>query len=71
MGLEQRPAQPPPPPPQEEGRRVVLIARCSSCNWYSSIPSNTLRMAKDADLLNDVAKQHEDRYSHLVKYKVG
>jgi hypothetical protein len=66
MGAEQKLA-----PPQEEGRRVILIAKCSNCNWYSSLPSTTLRMAKDSGLLQDTAKMHEEKYNHQVEFKVG
>lgn len=68
MGAEQKLAE---PPLQQEGRRVILIAKCSNCNWYSSLPSTTLRMAKDAGLLQDTAQQHQDRYKHLVNFKVS
>jgi len=35
----------------KEGRRILITAFCKNCNWRSSLPTTTLRLAKDADLL--------------------
>lgn len=58
------------PPVTVEGRRRIVIAKCSNCNWYSQLPTTDLRLVKDSGLLQDTAKMHEERYNHLVNFKV-
>lgn len=62
--------RPRPPVEIKEDRRLIMIAKCENCNWYSSLPTTTLRLAKDSGLLQDTAKEHELRYNHSVSFKV-
>ena len=48
-----------------------VIASCTNCNWYSSLPSTQSRLVADMGLMEDYGKAHEERYKHIVKYKVN
>jgi len=51
-----------------EGRRIIMTAICQDCNWYSQIPTTTLRLATDSALMTEIAHQHEAMYSHKINF---
>lgn len=57
------------PPVTVEGRRVMIIT-CSNCNFYSSLPTTTLRLVEDSKLMQETAKQHQDLYRHKIEFTV-
>ena len=55
----------------KEGRKLIMIAKCENCNWFSSLPTTTIRLAKDSGQLQDYALEHEKKYQHSVGFKVS
>ena len=54
----------------KEGRKLIITAKCENCNWRSSLPTTTARLASDSGLLQDKACEHEVRFNHKVEFKV-
>ena len=59
------------PPERTEGRKLLIIAACTDCNFYSQLPTTTFRLAEDSALLQDTAQIHQIRYGHKVNFKIG
>jgi hypothetical protein len=54
-----------------EDRKLVMVAKCTDCNWYSSLPTTTFRLTNDMALFKDYVQAHEERYGHKVNVSTG
>jgi hypothetical protein len=55
-------------PAVEEGKKIIMVFACQNCNWYSSLPTTTLRLTEDSKLMQETAQAHERMYKHSVKF---